>query len=339
VPRLLSIVALAALALVVSDAAPATKPGPVAGRLARAVSGDTLDVRVGGRVERIRLLGVISPAAGSCYARGSAATVRTLASSRALTVVPRGNRAYVSVAGRGDLGALLVRHGAAQVDSWGAGFSRFDSYVPVQRAAERADRGMWSACAADVAVTLEASDQARVGTDVTYVARVSNLGSRPASGVSLDLRPPATAELGALDRACTSSGWLATCSFGTIAGGATVTARLTVHLASAGLASTRASVRFAACLRTACGGRAIADADSENDSTAALTRVTTGDEAAGSGNCAASYPTVCIPPPPPDLNCADIPFRSFRVLRDISSPDPHDLDGNRDGVGCTFDDY
>lgn len=48
------------------------------------------------------------------------------------------------------------------------------------------------------------------------------------------------------------------------------------------------------------------------------------------GNCDPSYPDVCIPPPPPDLQCADVPFRNFRVL----PPDPHHFDGNRDGRGC-----
>ena len=46
--------------------------------------------------------------------------------------------------------------------------------------------------------------------------------------------------------------------------------------------------------------------------------------------CDAAYPTVCIPSPPPDLNCPQIPFRNFRVL----PPDPHNFDGNNDGVGC-----
>jgi hypothetical protein len=53
-----------------------------------------------------------------------------------------------------------------------------------------------------------------------------------------------------------------------------------------------------------------------------------------SGNCAPSYPTVCIPPPPPDLNCADIPYRNFTVRWDVADPDPHHFDGDRDGVGC-----
>lgn len=48
-------------------------------------------------------------------------------------------------------------------------------------------------------------------------------------------------------------------------------------------------------------------------------------------NCSPAYPTVCIPPPPPDLDCGDIPHRRFTVL----PPDPHRFDGSdNDGVGC-----
>lgn len=46
--------------------------------------------------------------------------------------------------------------------------------------------------------------------------------------------------------------------------------------------------------------------------------------------CDAAYPDVCIPPPPPDLNCPDVPYRNFRVL----APDPHYFDGDGDGLGC-----
>jgi hypothetical protein len=46
--------------------------------------------------------------------------------------------------------------------------------------------------------------------------------------------------------------------------------------------------------------------------------------------CDPAYPTVCIPSPPPDLNCADIEFRRFQVL----APDPHGFDTDGDGVGC-----
>ena len=50
----------------------------------------------------------------------------------------------------------------------------------------------------------------------------------------------------------------------------------------------------------------------------------------GGGNCSPAYPGVCIAPPPPDLDCRDIPYRRFTVL----SPDPHGFDGDNDGVGC-----
>lgn len=46
--------------------------------------------------------------------------------------------------------------------------------------------------------------------------------------------------------------------------------------------------------------------------------------------CDPSYPDVCIPPPPPDLDCPDIPHRRFRVVQ----PDPHRFDSDRDGIGC-----
>jgi hypothetical protein len=47
-------------------------------------------------------------------------------------------------------------------------------------------------------------------------------------------------------------------------------------------------------------------------------------------NCHPSYPTVCIPPPPPDLNCGDISFRRFAVI----GSDPHNFDIDNDGIGC-----
>lgn len=53
-----------------------------------------------------------------------------------------------------------------------------------------------------------------------------------------------------------------------------------------------------------------------------------------SANCAASYPDECIPPPPPDLDCKDIPYRNFRVLWNVPDPDPHHFDGNHNGIGC-----
>ncbi|HAX90449.1 MAG TPA: hypothetical protein DD379_12085 [Cyanobacteria bacterium UBA11162] len=46
--------------------------------------------------------------------------------------------------------------------------------------------------------------------------------------------------------------------------------------------------------------------------------------------CDRAYPGVCIPSPPPDLDCKDIQYRNFTVL----PPDPHNFDGGGDGIGC-----
>jgi len=46
--------------------------------------------------------------------------------------------------------------------------------------------------------------------------------------------------------------------------------------------------------------------------------------------CDSSYPDICIPSPPPNLNCDDISEKSFEVL----PPDPHGLDRYEDGIGC-----
>jgi hypothetical protein len=46
--------------------------------------------------------------------------------------------------------------------------------------------------------------------------------------------------------------------------------------------------------------------------------------------CDPAYPTVCIPPAPPDLDCGQISHRNFPV----NKPDPHRLDSDGDGIGC-----
>ena len=47
-------------------------------------------------------------------------------------------------------------------------------------------------------------------------------------------------------------------------------------------------------------------------------------------DCDPSYPDVCIPSPPPDLDCGEISHRNFTVL----PPDPHRFDGDKNGIGC-----
>jgi hypothetical protein len=47
-------------------------------------------------------------------------------------------------------------------------------------------------------------------------------------------------------------------------------------------------------------------------------------------DCDSSYPDFCIPPPPPDLDCADIGQTDFTV----QGADPHGFDREGDGLGC-----
>ena len=49
-----------------------------------------------------------------------------------------------------------------------------------------------------------------------------------------------------------------------------------------------------------------------------------------SQRCDPAYPGVCIPSPPPDLDCADVSYRHFQVL----PPDPQNFDGDHNGIGC-----
>lgn len=74
--------------------------------------------------------------------------------------------------------------------------------------------------------------------------------------------------------------------------------------------------------------------ETTSSSTTTTTTTSTSATTTTAPNCAPSYPDVCIPPPPPDLDCGQISYRNFRVIYNVPSPDPHRFDGDRDGVGC-----
>jgi uncharacterized repeat protein (TIGR01451 family) len=353
------------LAAVVSIGAHAGRGSDRSGRVTGVVAGDTLDVQLAsGKRVRLHVLGITAPAAGSCYSQESTAATRALAlgTQVALAVdVARPTYAYVRLPDGSDLGRQLVAQGAAQLDVWGRAFSRFTAYLPVQQDAERSSRGMWSSCAADVSVELASSPAvAFVGQRVLYTATVTNAGPLAASNVRLDVRAPDgslfdTAASEAGGSRCTAKGWYAACTFDRLAAQGAATATFTLSAARTGAFSARALVRINGCTRAACGNAPLHDANVENDRTGAFTSIRAApppgtapapphqlplNHWVDGGNCDRHYPTICIPPLPPDLDCADLSFRQFKTLHDGSTtPDPHSLDNNFDGIGCQFDDY
>jgi len=51
------------------------------------------------------------------------------------------------------------------------------------------------------------------------------------------------------------------------------------------------------------------------------------------GKCDPNYSGGCVPPYPPDLDCADLRAMGLAPIRSSGS-DPHGLDGDDDGIGC-----
>jgi endonuclease YncB( thermonuclease family) len=300
--RLLSLGCILALAGATSAAAPATRPARSA-VVTKVLAGDTLLVRLEtGKRLRVHVLGVRAPTRGSCFASDSRDQAEVLAGGRRVRLLGAGGAAYVALPGGADLGRLLVSQGYAEIDAWGPSFSRLVSYVPAQQAAQAATRGMWGACAADVAVAL-AADPGAVAPNgrLTYTATVTNQGPLGARDLTLDLRPPRSLELlsaASGDGACTASGWVAVCSFRALADGGTATATFVVQAGAAGTIATRAHVRFAGCAVVACASKPLQDSVPDNNETASLVPV--GTPATGGGGPDAGcdtyhYASVCIP--------------------------------------------
>jgi endonuclease YncB( thermonuclease family) len=55
---------------------------------------------------------------------------------------------------------------------------------------------------------------------------------------------------------------------------------------------------------------------------------------AGGGRCDFGYTGGCVPPYPPDVDCADIKALGIQTPVRVVGPDPHGLDGDGDGLGC-----
>jgi endonuclease YncB( thermonuclease family) len=340
--RILSI----CLSAAVLGAAATASQGSVQKELGRVVgvrSGDTLLVRTAKRTIAVPILGVHAPAGKSCYARESLAATRSLALGKQVALIGSANPAkgaYVSSAA-GDLGFLLLSRGAVEVDTLGKPFDRIGQYAAVQEAVQQSATGMWGACAADVSVSVRGPESAFVGQAIPYTVLVSNAGPLTARNVELQLRPGAYAEnvvSAKSDTAsCAARGWWGTCTIAELAPGASTTVTLTLRGSRFGALSARAEVALPGCIAAQCAGSPLIDQDLSNNRAAVVTTLPGGGYERA---CDKSYPTVCIPLTPPDLDCEDfLPLRNFTVRHDLPDADPHHLDGNGDGIGCEEEDY
>ncbi|WP_158067180.1 thermonuclease family protein [Tersicoccus sp. Bi-70] len=138
------------------------------GTVTRVIDGDTVDVSISGRAERVRLVGLNAPEIShdghraDCHGDASAAHARAQLAGHVVTVEADpgqpemdayGRRlAYLQLDGR-DVGAELIHEGAAVVYTYDRAhpFNRRDAYQRAQDDARTHGRGVWSAstCAGD----------------------------------------------------------------------------------------------------------------------------------------------------------------------------------------------
>ncbi len=148
-----------------SHATDLPRPGTT-GRVVWAIDGDTLDVVVGHRSERVRLLGVDAPESSStrfgrpdCGGRLASENLRQLARVGAqvsLTTDPRSGAvrdrygrllAYVTTEAGRDLGEVQLADGMAVLYRYDQRrFSRLSAYEHAERSARTAHRGVWKLC-------------------------------------------------------------------------------------------------------------------------------------------------------------------------------------------------
>jgi micrococcal nuclease len=142
--------------------APRNRPGTtLEGRVTRVVDGDTIHVRVDGRREKVRYIGVDTPESvkpGSpveCFGKAAAAANRRLVDGERvrlrLDAEPRDRfgRLLAYVHRRRDgvfVNAALVRHGFATTLTIPPNVAHAELFGRLQRQARAAGRGLWRAC-------------------------------------------------------------------------------------------------------------------------------------------------------------------------------------------------
>lgn len=149
------------------------------GTVTHVVDGDTLDVRIGSKTERVRLIGIDTPERGDCYASSATAAATRLAYGQ--RVVLRGDPtqatrdrygrllAYVWLPHGKDLGHQMIVGGFAKVYVYNQrDFQRVAAYRAAEATGRRLGRSVWRCDTTTAPVPLTSSPTTRSNCDPSY---------------------------------------------------------------------------------------------------------------------------------------------------------------------------
>jgi micrococcal nuclease len=117
------------------------------------MSGDTLQVNVGGSVQTVRLIGIDAPEPTECYGREAAARLNELVGGQTMSLVPdvsgsdaQGQLLRYAFVGQGFINAELVRGGFAAATDDGVNVAHAEDLARLGREAQSQGAGFWGAC-------------------------------------------------------------------------------------------------------------------------------------------------------------------------------------------------
>jgi micrococcal nuclease len=328
---------------------PSGDPGaapPAGGEMATVTSitdGDTLDVSLaGGGPDTVRLIGTNSPEPGECFADESSRTLSTLipvGTEVAMTVDVSDRDQYDRLLRYLWLGGMsvneeMVRRGAAISRRYPPDTTMAARLDQAQAEAQDRQLGLWEpdACGPDAGTEIvltmieaDAPGDDNENLNAEYV-QLSNRGD-----IAVDMTDWVLKDESASHRFEFPAGFTLGAGAGlTIFTGCGPDSATSLHWCNVGGAVWNNDGDTAFLLDH--NGNIVHSLPTMAPTTTTPAAATTLAPISGGGgdDCDPSYPDVCIPPPPPDLDCGDIQPRRFRVV----GSDPHGFDGEGDGIGC-----
>jgi micrococcal nuclease len=303
--------------------------------------GDTLDVKLGdGSVATVRLIGINTAETTECFSSEATASLSALTppgSNIGMTVdvsdVDDFGRLlrYLWVGGMSVNGELVSR-GAAIARRYPPDTAMAPMFEDLQQQARDAQLGLWApdVCGArtDADLSIVAINHDPPGDDTTRLndewIQVRNDGAAPVDLTGWTVRDESSSNRFAFPAAFV------------LAAGEMVTIR-------SGCGDNSGSNLYWCSSRNAIwnndgdtgflldpNGNIITTSSYAPPTITTATTIAAAPVSGGGDDCDSSYPDVCIPPAPPDLDCGDIPHKRFKV----TGSDPHGFDRDKDGVGC-----